>query len=92
MTRRWYIDQALQSYARLNEVLGDLTEAEVMVCLDLESAGRRRRSITDRLISRAVRINEIAFNNSLQEKYHGQNPKQNHDSRRKEGRSGNHQG
>ena len=69
--RKWYIDQALESFQRLNEVIGELTAEEVSACLDLEAASRRRRSVTDRLISRAVRLNEIEFNTSLQEKYHG---------------------
>lgn len=69
--RKWYINQALESFSRLNAVLNELTLAEVLACLDLETATRRRRSVTDRLISRAVRLNEIVFNQSLQEKYHG---------------------
>lgn len=69
--RKWYVDQALQSFVRLNEVLGELTEAEVFACLDLEAASQRRRSLIDRLISRAIRLKEIEFNKSLKEKYHG---------------------
>lgn len=69
--RKWYLNQALESFKRLNEVLHELTAEEVEAALDLESGSRRRRSITDRLISRAVRLNEIAFNKRLQEKHHG---------------------
>lgn len=69
--RKWYVDQALQSFVRLNEVLSELTEAEVLACLDLEVATQRRRSIVDRLISRAVRLNEISYNLTLKGKYHG---------------------
>lgn len=76
--RKWYVDQALQSFVRLNEVLSDLTEAEVLACLDLESASTRRRSIIDRLISRAVRLKEIEYNLTLSRKYHGTPTLQDH--------------
>lgn len=69
--RKWYLDQALSSFVRLNEVLNDLTEAEVLACLDLEGASQRRRSVIDRLISRAVRLKEIETNRQLKEKYLG---------------------
>ena len=69
--RKWYIGEALKSFVRLNEVLSELTEEEVVACLDLEAASQRRRSILDRLISRAVRLREIEFNRQLKEKYHG---------------------
>lgn len=69
--RRWYLGEALQSFVRLNEVLSELTEAEVLACLDLEAASRRRRSLIDRLISRAVRLREIDYNRILKEKFHG---------------------
>jgi len=69
--RKWYVDQALLSFIRLHEVLSDLTEAEVLACLDLEAATQRRRSVIDRLISRAVRLKEIEINRQLKEKYHG---------------------
>lgn len=73
MIRQWYVSQALSSVTRLNEVLAELTEAEVTACLELESATNRRRSILDRLISRAVRLNEISYSQSLKEKYHVSN-------------------
>ena len=76
--RKWYVDQALQSFVRLNEVLSELTEEEVLACLDLEAASQRRRSIIDRLISRAVRLGEIALNQRLKEKYHGTSVLQDH--------------
>ena len=69
--RKWYIGEALKSFVRLNEVLSELTEEEVVACLDLEAASQRRRSVLDRLISRAVRLKEIEFNRQLKEKYHG---------------------
>lgn len=69
--RRNYVQAALESYESLNKVVGELTEEEVYACLKLESASRRRRSLVDRLISRAVRINELQFKSQLTEKYHG---------------------
>lgn len=57
--------------ARLNELLLELTETEVIAALTLESQSRRRRSITDRLISRAVRINELNYSTILKKKFNG---------------------
>ena len=68
--RNFKINQALESYAALKEHLNDLTEEEVIAALDLESSTRRRQSFIDRLISRAVRLNEVSFNRQLKEKYH----------------------
>jgi hypothetical protein len=66
--RIWYTTQALISVSKLNANLSDLTLEEVMACLDLEAQSSRRKSIIDRLISRAARLNEIEFVKSL-EKY-----------------------
>ena len=72
--RKWYLDRALASYPSLKAVIGELTLEEVIAALDLESSTLRRRSLIDRLISRAVRLNEVSFNRQLKEKYHhGQN-------------------
>lgn len=73
--RKWYLDQALASYPSLKKVLGKLTQEEVLAALELESATRRRRSLIDRLISRAVRLNEIDYNRQLKEKFHGTHQK-----------------
>lgn len=67
--RDWYLAQALESFASLNRVLTELTEDEVFAALELESQSRRRRSIMNRLISRATRLNEIVYSNSLKEKF-----------------------
>ena len=69
--RKWYVGQALRSYKSLNEVVSELTESEVYAALNLEAATQRRRTIVDRLISRAARLNEVIFNRQLKEKYHG---------------------
>lgn len=67
--RSWFVGQALVSVARLNKVLAELSEDEVLACLDLESQSLRRKSIVDRLVSRAVRINELAYTSALNDKY-----------------------
>lgn len=74
--RPWHIGQALDSYPSLLKVLSELTEEEVLHALSLESASRRRQSIIDRLISRAVRLNELSYAKTLKEKYHGKDPHQ----------------
>lgn len=67
--RKWHMQEALKSYSGLRAVLDELTEEEVLAALKLESATRRRQSFIDRLISRATRLNEINYVNSLKEKY-----------------------
>lgn len=74
--RRSYIDDALASYTGLARVLEELTEEEVLACLRLEASSRRRQSILDRLISRAVRLNELSYNRQLKEQFHGTPAKQ----------------
>lgn len=68
---KFKIGQALESARTLNAHLNDLTEQEVLAALDLEGGGRRRPSILDRLISRAVRLNEVRYTAQLKEKYRG---------------------
>jgi hypothetical protein len=74
--RKWYLDRALASFASLNQVLSELTEPEVLAALKLEAASLRRQSVIDRLISRAVRIRELAYSRQLKEKFHGTHPVQ----------------
>lgn len=64
------VAQALKSFGSLNGVIAALTEEEVLECLRLESSTQRRQSILDRLTSRAVRLNEIAYQRKLKEKFH----------------------
>ena len=71
VVRKHYISAALENFVQLNKVLPGMTEQEVYACLDLEAASQRRRTTIDRLISRAVRLNEITFNQKLKDKYHG---------------------
>jgi len=69
--RQWHVSEALSSMRRLHELIDELTEEEVLAALELESGSQRRASIIDRLISRAVRLNEIKYSKQLKEKYHG---------------------
>jgi hypothetical protein len=66
---RFRVTQALKSFGSLGVVVNDLTEEEVLACLDLEAATSRRRSVLNRLMSRAVRLNEISYQRQLKEKY-----------------------
>ena len=63
------IRHALESYVSLNEVINDLTADEVAAALELEAATLRRRAIIERLICRAVRLNEIQYAEALRRKY-----------------------
>jgi hypothetical protein len=75
MVRKFEVTRALDSFGALVSGLNDLTEEEVIAALDLESSTRRRQSFIDRLISRAVRLNEVSYSRQLKEKYHGQSKK-----------------
>lgn len=71
MVRKFVMKQALESYPALARHLNDLTEDEVLAALELEAATQRRASVIGRLISRAVRLNEIRYAQTLKEKYRG---------------------
>jgi hypothetical protein len=77
--RKWYVSEALTSFARLSELLPELTEEEVLACLRLESASNRRGTVIDRLISRAVRLNEIAYAAKLKKEFSHDPHHQEHD-------------
>lgn len=69
--RPWFITEALTSFVRLNSVLHELSEEEVLACLQLEAASNRRATVIDRLISRAARLNELSYVSHLKDKYRG---------------------
>jgi hypothetical protein len=69
--RKFLIGQALASFSALHARMNELTEAEVLAALALEAATTRRQSLIDRLISRAVRLNELTYQRQLKEKFHG---------------------
>lgn len=68
--RKWQTQQALESFSSLNKIVNELTEEEVLACLHLEVASRRRRSIINRLIQRAVRLRTIVISRQLKETFH----------------------
>jgi hypothetical protein len=65
------VRRALGTYVSLNEVINDMTAEEVMTALDMEAASLRRTAVIDRLISRAVRLNEIEYAQKLKVKFYG---------------------
>lgn len=69
--RPFAINQALSSFSALNKRINGLTEAEVLAALNLEAATNRRSSLIDRLISRAVRLNELSYQRQLKERFNG---------------------
>lgn len=69
--RKWHLAQATQSYTTLRTVVNQLTYEEIIAALELESQSMRRKSIINRLISRASRLREIETTRQLKEKYHG---------------------
>lgn len=69
--RKWHLAQATQSYTTLRTVVNQLTYEEIIAALELESQSMRRKSIINRLISRASRLKEIETTRQLKEKYHG---------------------
>jgi hypothetical protein len=71
MVSKYRIAGALRSYGALLAVLEELTEEEVLACLQLEAGSQRRESVLKRLISRAVRLNEIKYSRQLKENFNG---------------------
>ena len=69
--RKWHLAQATQSYTTLRTVVNQLTYEEIIAALELESQSLRRKSIINRLISRASHLKEIETICQLKEKYHG---------------------
>jgi hypothetical protein len=65
------VRRALGTYVTLNEIINDMSAKEVMTALDMEAASLRRTAVIDRLISRAVRLNEIEYAQKLKAKYYG---------------------
>ena len=65
------LGQLLASFSKMADALNELTEPEVLAALELEAASQRRRSVIDRLIKRAVRLNELKYQRHLKEKFNG---------------------
>ena len=83
--RKWYISQATGSFATLRTVISHLTLEEVLAALDLESQTQRRQTLIERLISRAVRLQELAFKQQLEEKYYEDQQRHQSDPERTKG-------
>lgn len=67
----WRTTRALESYRQLLGVVEELTEEEVYFCLKLEVETQRRKTVIDRLITRAAEYNRQRFITSLKEKLYG---------------------
>lgn len=68
---KYRVAEALGSVQALHRVINTLSEEEVLAALQLEAASQRRESVLNRLIGRAIRLNEIKYANQLKEKFHG---------------------
>lgn len=75
--RKWHVTRALESAVLLAEMLPELTEEEVLYCLDLEAGSRRRRTLIECLINRAARFNRQRYITQLKEKHHVSSPVEN---------------
>lgn len=82
VSRKWHMSRALESYRVLGTVINELTLVEITDCLDLEAGSQRRRSVIDRLITRAIQLSVLEITNRLQEKYLGKITIEDHDHRR----------
>jgi hypothetical protein len=63
----WKVQRALDSYRELVKTIDEFTEAEVLDALEFEARTRRRSTVIDRLVAKAVQH----YQSSLKEKYHG---------------------
>lgn len=70
MVREWHVKRALESMISLADVAKDLTLDEVLYCLNLESATRRRKSILSTLIRLAAKLKKREYIKQLKETYH----------------------
>lgn len=67
--RHWHIAKALKSVRSLDEIIGELTEEEILHVLEIEVGGSRRSSVIDRLFHQAVELNRQTYVANLKEKY-----------------------
>ena len=67
--RHWHIAKALKSVRSLDEIIGELTEEEILHVLEIEVGGSRRSSVIDRLFHQAVELNRQTYVVKLKEKY-----------------------
>lgn len=62
---QWRLNEALTSYRRLEEVVNEMTEEEVVRALALEEESLRRHSILQRLKRRARALSRAAHEVTL---------------------------
>ena len=67
--RHWHIAKALKSVRSLDEIIGELTEEEILHVLEIEVGSSRRSSVIDRLFHQAVELNRQTYVAKLKEKY-----------------------
>jgi len=67
--RPWHVAKALKSVRSLDEVIGELTEQEILHVLEIEVGSRRRSSVIERLFHQAVELNRQTYVANLKEKY-----------------------
>lgn len=67
----WRTTRALDSFRSLLAIADKLTEEEVYFCLKLEMETQRRKTVIDRLVTRAADINKQLFIKTLKEKING---------------------
>ena len=67
--RPWHIAKALKSVRSLDEIIGELTEEEILHVLEIEVGGSRRSSVIDRLFHQAVELNRQTYAANRKEKY-----------------------
>jgi hypothetical protein len=67
--RKYEVARALDSVVSLAGVMDDLTEEEVLHCLEVESSSQRRKAVISALIRRAAKFNKQRYVQQLKEKY-----------------------
>lgn len=67
--REWHVQRALSSYRELVVILDQLTEEEVLYCLQKEVETQRRSTVTDALFQQAAELHQQNYLKSLKEKY-----------------------
>ncbi len=63
------ITKALRSVRSLDDVIDEMTEAEVLHVLEIEVGARRRATMVTRLFQKAVDLNRQTYEATLKEKY-----------------------
>lgn len=67
--REWHVQRALSSFRELTQIIDQLTEEEVLHCLQKEVETQRRSTVTDVLFQRAADLHQQNYLKSLKEKF-----------------------